>query len=81
MPIENRNLEPGTKLVGRYKGQTYQAEVVQTEEGIRYRLEDGRYFCNACMAAFEVADDQEPAQCPQGHGPDGSPVEKAAHAE
>src|SRR3989304_4276295 len=44
MPIENRNLEPGTKLVGRYKGQTYHAEVVQTEEGIRYRLGDGREF-------------------------------------
>lgn len=31
------------------------------------RLEDGRYFCSACMGAFEVADDQEPETCPNGH--------------
>ena len=139
MPIENRNLEPGTRLVGRYKGQTYHAEVVQTEEGIRYRLEDGRefkspssagaaifgegrtcngwafwsladeacvekpkkerkrgkrskkvpeferledgrYFCNACMEAFEVVDDQEPSQCPQGHNPDGQMAEIPAQS-
>ena len=133
MAIENRSLA-GTRLVGRYKGQTHHAEVVQTEEGVRYRLEDGREFkspssagaaifgegrtcngwafwnvageeaaekpkkegkpgksgkrprkaagfqrledgrafCNACMAAFETADDQESAECPQGHRPDGS---------
>jgi hypothetical protein len=33
-------------------------------------LEDGRRFCSACMDAFQVADDQEPAECPQGHKPD-----------
>ena len=27
------------------------------------RLDDGRYFCSACMAAFDVADDQAPAEC------------------
>src|SRR4030042_1623577 len=44
MALENRNLEAGTRLVARYKGQTYSAEVVETEEGLRYRLEDGHEF-------------------------------------
>ena len=136
MPIENRELKPGTKLVAKYKGKEYSAEVVGTEAGMRYRLEDGREFkspsaagsailktacngwrfwgladeaavqedkpkterkpgkvgkrskkeagfdrledgrafCNACMAAFEVADDQEPAECPKGHKPSGAPA-------
>ena len=33
MPIENRNLEPGTKLTARYKKQEYTAEVVTGEKG------------------------------------------------
>ena len=41
MPLENRNLEPGTVLVARYKKQDRTCEVVQTEEGLRYRLDDG----------------------------------------
>src|SRR5688572_9735875 len=44
MAIENRNLAVGTKLMGKYKKVTYRAEVIQTEEGLRYRLEDGRDF-------------------------------------
>jgi len=129
MPIENGELTAGTRLVARYKGRDYSAEVVETEEGLRYRLEDGREFkspssagsaimggkacngwrlwsltgdeqvktkiskpaktgkrqkatqferledgrrfCNGCMTAFEVADEQEPTECPQGHRPDG----------
>ncbi len=131
MSIENRNLEPGTRLAARYKGQEHAAEVVEAEDGIRYRLEDGRefkspssagsavmggkacngwrfwslagsegasapksaakrsgkkktsstferledgrYFCSACMDAFEVAEDQEPTECSQGHQPEASP--------
>ncbi len=43
MPIENRNLEPGAKLVATYKKETYHAEVVGGEEGeALYRLEDGQ---------------------------------------
>ncbi len=42
MAIEDRNLAAGTKLVARYKGKEYTAEVVETEEGLRYRLEDGK---------------------------------------
>src|SRR3990172_1590561 len=41
MPLENRNLEPGTVLVARYKKQDRPCEVVQSEEGLRYRLDDG----------------------------------------
>jgi Protein of unknown function (DUF2924)/Restriction Enzyme Adenine Methylase Associated len=41
MPIENRNLEPGTVLTARYKGETHSCEVVQTEGGLRYRAADG----------------------------------------
>jgi len=132
MPIENRDLKPGTKLAAWYKGKDYSAEVVETKEGLRYRLEDGREFkspssagsavmgghacngwrfwslageaepkapkkepkkngkrsprrtaafeqledgrafCSACLEAFQVADDQEPEECPRGHKADGS---------
>jgi len=41
MPLENRNLEPGTTLVARYKKQERTCEVVQTDEGVRFRLDDG----------------------------------------
>jgi len=37
-------------------------------------LEDGRAFCNACMAPFDVSDDTftRTGRCPAGHAPDGS---------
>lgn len=129
MSIEDRNLKPGTKLVARYKGKEHTAEVVQTEEGLRYRLEDGRefkspssagsavmggsacngwrfwsvagseeakpkkaskdqvgvknnpnglisrledgrWFCSACMEAFEAPEGVEPQGCPKGHRPE-----------
>jgi hypothetical protein len=41
MPIENRNLEPGTVLTARYKKQEHTCEVVQTDDGLHYRLDDG----------------------------------------
>lgn len=41
MPLENRNMEPGTVLVARYKKQDRTCEVVQTDDGLRYRLDDG----------------------------------------
>ena len=130
MSIEDRNLAPGTKLVARYKAKEYTAEVVKTEEGLRYRLEDGRefkspssagsaimggsacngwrfwsvagaeaakpkaakeagkkskadpgnglithledgrWFCNACMEPFEAPAGVEPQGCPKGHSPE-----------
>jgi hypothetical protein len=47
MPIENRNLEPGTKLIATYKKETYHALVVASNEGkVLYQLSpyDGREF-------------------------------------
>jgi len=151
VPIENRDLAVGTRLVARYKKQEHTATVVEGEGGgLRYRLEDGRefkspsaagsavmdgvacngwrfwslageapapkkerkapapkaapkpkkpvpktqgfqrlpngegategtakFFCDACMAAFEALADSEPATCPKGHQPDGTPAESA----
>ncbi len=127
MAIEDRNLKAGTKLVARYKGKEYTAEAVETEEGLRYRLEDGkgfkslssagsavmggsacngwrfwslagseeakpkkaakkaakasgnpgfkrlddgRYFCDSCMEAFDAPKDVTPVGCPKGHRPE-----------
>jgi hypothetical protein len=144
MPIENRELTAGTRLVAPYKKEEYSATVVEGEGGgLRYRLEDGRefkspsaagsavmggvacngwrfwsvageaepaptkkqrkstkretktqgfhrlpdeegaeegtakFFCDACMEAFEAPAGEEPATCPKGHQPDGSPAESA----
>jgi len=153
MPIENRDLAVGTRLVARYKKEEHTATVVEGEGGgLRYRLEDGRefkspsaagsavmggvacngwrfwsvaaegeaaapkkqrkapapkaapkaakreaetqgfdrlpdeegaeegtakFFCDACMEAFEAPADSEPATCPRGHQPDGSHAESA----
>ena len=41
MPIENRNLEPGTVLTAKYKKLDRTCELVQTGDGLRYRLDDG----------------------------------------
>jgi hypothetical protein len=47
MPIENRNLEPGTKLIATYKKETYHALVVAGAEGqVLYQLSpyDGKEY-------------------------------------
>jgi len=54
MAIEDRNLAAGTKLVARYKGKEYTAEVVEAEEGLRYRLEDGKEFKSPSSAGSAV---------------------------
>jgi len=36
-----------------------------------------RYFCSACMDGFVAPIGEEPATCPKGHQPDGSPAESA----
>ncbi len=41
MPIENRELAAGTRLVARYKKTERTCEVVQTDNGLRYKLDDG----------------------------------------
>ena len=40
MPIENRELAAGTRLVARYKKADRTCEVVETPDGLRYRLDD-----------------------------------------
>ena len=55
MAIENRNLEPGTKLIARYKKEEYWAEVIAGEEGkVKYRLSDGREFKSPSSAATAI---------------------------
>jgi len=55
MPIENRDLQVGTRLVARYKKQEYSATVVEGEKGgLRYRLEDGREFKSLSAAGSAV---------------------------
>ncbi len=38
MPLENRELAPGTVLVARYKKEDHTCVVMETEEGLRYRV-------------------------------------------
>lgn len=55
MPIENRDLPVGTRLVARYKNQEHSATVVEGEKGgLRYRLEDGREFKSLSAAGSAV---------------------------
>jgi hypothetical protein len=55
MPIENRNLAKGTKLVGRYHKQSYSCEVTENAEGkLHYHLEDGREFKSPSAAGMAI---------------------------
>ena len=55
MVIENRDLEPGTKLIAKYKKEDYRAEVVAGEEGkVKYRLSDGREFKSPSAAGTAI---------------------------
>lgn len=49
-----RQMEPGTKLVGQYKGVEYTAEAVMTKDGLRYRLADGQEFKSPSAAGAAV---------------------------
>ena len=53
MAIEDRNLKAGTKLVARYKGTIYHAEVVKTKDGLRYRL-NGKEFKSLSSAGSAI---------------------------
>ena len=44
MAVEKMEFSTGTVLVARYKKQPYRLTVVATEQGVRFRLEDGREF-------------------------------------
>ena len=54
MAISDRNLSVGTQLVARYKGQPYQATLVETDAGPRYKLNDGREFKSPSAAGSAV---------------------------
>jgi hypothetical protein len=54
MPLENRDLETGTRLAARYKGKPRTCEVVQTEDGLRYQTDDGELFNSPSSAAKHV---------------------------
>ena len=62
MPIENRNLNIGTKLTARYKKQVYHAEVIGGEgEKLLYRLEDGREWGSPSAAGSALMNGRSPA--------------------
>ena len=55
MTIDNRQLAPGTKLVGTYKKTTYVCEVVSMEDGeTGFQVEDGRVFRSPSAAGKAV---------------------------
>jgi Restriction Enzyme Adenine Methylase Associated/Protein of unknown function (DUF2924) len=54
LSIENRDLKAGTRLVARYKGKDYAAEVVKTKDGVLYRLADGQEFKSLSSAGSAV---------------------------
>jgi hypothetical protein len=55
MPIEHRNLEAGTRLVARHKGKEHRCEVVQTDDGLRFRA-DGQDYRSPSSAGKAVMD-------------------------
>jgi hypothetical protein len=52
--IENRDLAAGTILKVRHKGKEHTCEVVQTDDGLRYRLGNGKEFTSPSSAGREV---------------------------
>ena len=56
MPIENRDLQAGTVLTARHKGKEHACEVVQTDDGLRYRLQDGSEFRSPSSAGRAITD-------------------------
>lgn len=54
MAIENRNLKPGMKLVATFKKQDYTCEVVKTDDGLKFRLPDGKEFRSVSAAGSHV---------------------------
>jgi hypothetical protein len=54
MPIENRKLTPGTKLIARYKKENYHCELIEEEGKILFKLQDGREFKSPSAAGMAV---------------------------
>lgn len=56
MPIENRDLQAGMVLTARHKGKEHECEIVQTEDGLRYRLRDGSEYRSPSSAGRAITD-------------------------
>ena len=54
MSIANRKLKAGTKLIATYKGKVHTAEVLKTDDGMRYRLKNGREFQSLSSAGSAI---------------------------
>ena len=54
MPIHDRNLKAGSKLIGKYHKQSYKCEVMEVEGKLRFRLEDGREFKSTSAAGMAI---------------------------
>jgi hypothetical protein len=55
MAIENRNLEAGTKLAARYKGQTHTVLVLKDDEGkLGFELDNGTIYKSLSKAGSAV---------------------------
>jgi Restriction Enzyme Adenine Methylase Associated len=54
MPIDNRELAPGDKLVATYKKAQHRCEVVQTDAGRQFKLADGRLFKSPSSAGKAI---------------------------
>ncbi len=92
MAIENRNLEPGTRLVGRYKGKTTVCLVEAGEEGkVVFRVEgEDKTYSSLSSAATEITkgpingwkfwtvEGQEPAKPEKASGKTGATKKDSA---
>ncbi len=56
MAIENRNLEAGTLLAGRYKGKRHECTVLESDGVKAYSLEDGSIHRSLSAAASKLMD-------------------------
>ena len=54
MAVDKQEFTAGTRLTGRYKKATYMVEVVETGEGKRIRLEDGREYKSLSAAGSAI---------------------------
>ena len=55
MTIEDRNLEPGTKLAARYKGQAHSVLVLKDDEGkLGFELDNGTIYKSLSKAGSDV---------------------------
>jgi hypothetical protein len=82
-----------TKSAAKEKGGSKARKPRKTNSKLIYAMEDqagvpdgmARFWCNACMDAFEAEDGKVPEQCPQGHSSDDAeltaPVGVTAEAE